>query len=340
MTSSDESDVLSLGSDFDSSDSDSKSKKKTINKSKNRNTESDVISLGSDFDSSDSESKPKKKPINKSKNRNTESDSEVSNTDSKAKAEISTPKNKQSNWLTQRSEKLSSAKPTNSKAKSSSLSTPKSSAKKLNKSVMSVGEESFVSVVDYTNEQSGAKEWTHYSYEFLKPEKLKDKKGRFRLLNGEVNPEYDATTLSVPESFLNNCTPALKQWWVFKCQHYDVVLFFKVGKFYELYHMDAVLAVNELKIVYMRGDSAHAGFPEKAFKRYADVLIQKGYKVARIEQTETPAMMEDRVKASAKKSTKFDRVVNREVCRVASIGTRMASVIDADMLSDQNSYLL
>ena len=52
----------------------------------------------------------------------------------------------------------------------------------------------------------------------------------------------------------------------------------QVGKFYELYHMDAVVGVKELKLIFMKGDFAHAGFPEKAFGRYSQTLIQKGYR--------------------------------------------------------------
>ena len=37
-----------------------------------------------------------------------------------------------------------------------------------------------------------------------------------------------------------------------KAHHFDCVLFFKVGKFYELFHMDAVISVNELQLQYMR----------------------------------------------------------------------------------------
>jgi DNA mismatch repair ATPase MutS len=37
-----------------------------------------------------------------------------------------------------------------------------------------------------------------------------------------------------------------------KSEHFDCVLFFKVGKFYELYHMDAVTGVNELGLQYMK----------------------------------------------------------------------------------------
>ena len=47
-----------------------------------------------------------------------------------------------------------------------------------------------------------------------------------------------------------------------------------------------------------QGDYAHCGFPEIAFGRNADTLIQKGYKVARIEQTETPDMAAERCKKS------------------------------------------
>lgn len=43
-----------------------------------------------------------------------------------------------------------------------------------------------------------------------------------------------------------------KQWWEIKSQHFDCVLFFKVGKFYELYHMDASVGVNELGFSYMK----------------------------------------------------------------------------------------
>lgn len=54
----------------------------------------------------------------------------------------------------------------------------------------------------------------------------------------------------------------------------------------------------------------------------ANSLIERGYKVARVEQTETPAMMEERVK-KMHKPTKFDKVVNREVCQIVSKGTQV-----------------
>ena len=48
---------------------------------------------------------------------------------------------------------------------------------------------------------------------------------------------------------------------------------------------------------FQKGDYAHCGFPEIAYTRFADALISKGYKVGRVEQTETPDMMNERLKS-------------------------------------------
>lgn len=112
-----------------------------------------------------------------------------------------------------------------------------------------------------------------------------------------------------------------------------------MGKFYELYHMDAVIGVNELSLTFMRGEFAHSGFPEIAYGRFSTILIQKGYKVARIEQTETPEMMTERCK-QMHRTTKFDKVVNREVCQVTTKGTQTFSFIDGEARESETNYLL
>ena len=55
--------------------------------------------------------------------------------------------------------------------------------------------------------------------------------------------------------------------------HADCVLFYKIGKFYELYHTDADVGVAEAGLVYMKGDQAHAGFPELAYGKYVEALV-------------------------------------------------------------------
>merc|ERR1712142_1447293 len=42
------------------------------------------------------------------------------------------------------------------------------------------------------------------------------------------HPDYDASTLHVPEAFLKDQTPAQHQWWKLKAEHFDTVLFFKM----------------------------------------------------------------------------------------------------------------
>lgn len=175
--------------------------------------------------------------------------------------------------------------------------------------------------------------WEHEKFEWLHDGRRKDANRK-----KQSDENYDPTTLYVPDDFLNKCTPGVRKWWQLKSQNFDTVIFYKVGKFYELYHMDAVIGVNELGLTFMKGTWAHSGFPEIAFGRFSDVLVQKGYKVARVEQTETPDMMEARCK-SMSHPTKFDRVVRREICRIITKGTQTYSVLDGNPSESHSKYL-
>lgn len=176
--------------------------------------------------------------------------------------------------------------------------------------------------------------WEHEKLDWLQEGKRRDAHRR-----RQGDPDYDPCTLYVPEDYLNKCTPGVRRWWQLKSQNFDAVICYKVGKFYELYHMDAVTGVNELGLIFMKGTWAHSGFPETAFGRFSDVLVQKGYKVARVEQTETPEMMEARCK-SAGHSSRFDKVVRREICRIITKGTQTYSVMDCDPSENHSKFLL
>lgn len=194
--------------------------------------------------------------------------------------------------------------------------------------------ESFESQASGSGTSGEATVWDHEKLEWLQDGRRKDG-GRRR----QADEDYDPTTLHVPEDFLNRVTPGMRRWWQLKSKMFDAVIFYKVGKFYELYHMDAVVGVNELGLTFMKGTWAHSGFPEIGFGRFSDGLVQKGYKVARVEQTETPEMMEARCKAMLK-PTKFDRVVRREVCRIITRGTQTYSVLDGAPSESQSKFLL
>lgn len=194
--------------------------------------------------------------------------------------------------------------------------------------------DNFESQANGSGTSGGATIWDHEKLEWLQDGRRKDS-GRRR----QTEDDYDPTTLYVPEDFLNRNSPGMRRWWQLKSKMFDTVIFYKVGKFYELYHMDAVIGVSELGLTFMKGTWAHSGFPEIGFGRFSDVLVQKGYKVARVEQTETPDMMEARCKTMAK-PTKFDRIVRREVCRIITRGTQTYSVLDGAPSETQSKFLL
>ncbi|XP_020276973.1 DNA mismatch repair protein MSH6-like isoform X2 [Asparagus officinalis] len=129
--------------------------------------------------------------------------------------------------------------------------------------------------------------------------------------------DYDPRTLFLPCDFLKSLSGGQKQWWEFKSKHMDKVLFFKVGKFYELFEMDAHVGVKELDLQYMKGDQPHCGFPEKNFSMNIEKLARKGYRVLVVEQTETPKQLELRRKEMGSK----DKVVKREIHAMVSKGT-------------------
>ncbi|XP_034753727.1 DNA mismatch repair protein Msh6 [Etheostoma cragini] len=194
--------------------------------------------------------------------------------------------------------------------------------------------DNFESQANGSGTTGSATVWDHEKLEWCQDGKRKDSRRR-----RQTEDDYDPTTLYVPEDFLNRNSPGMRRWWQLKSEMFDTVIFYKVGKFYELYHMDAVIGVNEMGLTFMKGTWAHSGFPEIGFGRFSDVLVQKGYKVARVEQTETPEMMEARCKNMAK-PTKFDRVVRREVCRIITRGTQTYSVLDGAPSESQSKFLL
>lgn len=128
----------------------------------------------------------------------------------------------------------------------------------------------------------------------------------------------------------------MAQWWELKSDNMDIVLFFKVGKFYELFHMDADVGMSELDLIYMKGSKAHSGFPEISYGKFASILVTKGYRVARVEQTETPEMLKERNDASRGKK---DKVVAREMCSIMSKGTRTYCHLDDRSLLEDSSSL-
>ncbi|MEE2621645.1 MAG: DNA mismatch repair protein MutS [Pseudomonadota bacterium] len=116
----------------------------------------------------------------------------------------------------------------------------------------------------------------------------------------------------------NNITPLMEQYIKIKRDYSDVLLFFRMGDFYELFFDDAYLASDILNITLtkrgkLKGkDIPMCGVPHHSSDRYIEILIKKGINVAICEQTETP---EDAKKRG------YKSIVNRAVVRVITPGT-------------------
>jgi DNA mismatch repair protein MutS len=84
----------------------------------------------------------------------------------------------------------------------------------------------------------------------------------------------------------------LKHWREVKAQHPEVILFYRVGDFYEMFHEDAELAARILDITLTsRGDGVPlAGVPVKAAAEYLRQLVGAGHRVAICEQVEDPKL--------------------------------------------------
>ncbi|MCO5583206.1 hypothetical protein L7F22_037114 [Adiantum nelumboides] len=139
------------------------------------------------------------------------------------------------------------------------------------------------------------------------------------------DPDFNSCTLLLPPEFKKGLPAGQRQWWELKSKHMDKVMLFKMGKFYEMFEMDAHVGVQCLDLQYMKGNQPHCGFPEKNFEENASKLARMGYRVLVVEQVETPGQLEQR---NLKSGTK-DKVVKREVCGIITKGT----IMEAGMLS-------
>eukprot|EP01103_Thecamoeba_quadrilineata_P009526 TRINITY_DN1929_c0_g1_i2.p1 TRINITY_DN1929_c0_g1~~TRINITY_DN1929_c0_g1_i2.p1 ORF type:complete len:902 (+),score=157.60 TRINITY_DN1929_c0_g1_i2:326-2707(+) len=151
------------------------------------------------------------------------------------------------------------------------------------------------------------------------------------------DPEYDPRTLLIPDPILLRMTGFERQFWMIKQQHYDTIVFFKKGKFYEMFEQDADIAHREFDLkVTDRVNMRMAGFPESAYENMASLFLSKGYKITRVEQTENRFDLKKR-KSTINTKKKTDDVIRREVVQILTPGT----IVDSSILGDSSaSYLL
>ena len=130
--------------------------------------------------------------------------------------------------------------------------------------------------------------------------------------------EVDKTKLS----------PGMLQYVEFKEKNLDSILFFRLGDFYEMFFEDAITASRELELTLTSKNAGldsrvpMCGVPFHAASIYIEKLVNKGYKVAIVEQIEDPK--------------KAKGIVKRDVIQVVSKGT----ILNNESLNEkENNYI-
>ncbi|MCS3434044.1 DNA mismatch repair protein MutS [Klebsiella sp. BIGb0407] len=127
---------------------------------------------------------------------------------------------------------------------------------------------------------------------------------------------------------LDSHTPMMQQYLRLKAEHPDILLFYRMGDFYELFYDDAKRASQLLDIsLTKRGASAGepipmAGIPHHAADNYLAKLVQQGESVAICEQVGDPATSKG--------------PVERKVLRIVTPGT----ISDEALLQERQDNLL
>ena len=137
-----------------------------------------------------------------------------------------------------------------------------------------------------------------------------------------------ASVKAVPQPDITAHTPMMQQYLRLKAQHPDMLLFYRMGDFYELFFDDAERAARLLDITLTtRGQSAGkpiamAGVPYHAAEQYLARLVKLGESVVICEQIGDPATSKG--------------PVERAVARIVTPGT----LTDSALLDDRSDSLL
>ncbi|KAF9936320.1 DNA mismatch repair protein msh6 [Modicella reniformis] len=158
---------------------------------------------------------------------------------------------------------------------------------------------------------------------------IKDEQG-----NPIGSPDYDPRTIFIPKEAWGNFTEFERQFWEIKGKHFDSIVFFKKGKFYELYENDADIGHQQFDLKLTdRTNMRMVGVPESSFEYWAAQFIAKGYKVARVDQMETALGKAMRERDGAVKKTSAQKVIQRELHSILTAGT----LTDSGLLTSENA---
>ena len=127
---------------------------------------------------------------------------------------------------------------------------------------------------------------------------------------------------------INKVTPMMKQYLEIKEENKDCIIFFRLGDFYEMFFEDAVCVSQELELT-LTGKSCGldkripmCGVPHHSSNIYIEKLVEKGYRIAIVEQLEDAASVKG--------------IVKRGVAQIISIGT----IINENSLNETDNNFI
>ena len=149
------------------------------------------------------------------------------------------------------------------------------------------------------------------------------------------HPNHDPRTVYIPPKAWANFSPFETQYWKIKQKFMDTIVFFKKGKFYELYEQDATIGhqLFDLKLT-DRVNMRMVGVPEMSLDLWASQFVAAGYKIARVDQQESALgkQMRERDGKALGQLAKA-KVIDRKLACVLTGGT----LVDGAMLQDDMS---
>ena len=122
-------------------------------------------------------------------------------------------------------------------------------------------------------------------------------------------------------------TPMMEQYLDIKKDYKDYIVFFRLGDFYEMFFEDAYTASKELELALTGKDAGQeervpmCGIPFHAANEYIEKMVQRGYKIAIVEQIEDPKEAEG-------------KIVKRGVVKIITPGT-----IDSGLKDTENNFI-
>ena len=104
------------------------------------------------------------------------------------------------------------------------------------------------------------------------------------------DPDYDPSTVHIPEEEFEKLTPLMKQYWGVKSKYYDSVIFVRMWHWYWVFYHDITI-LNLLSNTHLKISNCMEGFYGTQKEKYIKLFTDNDYKVVVFEQTENVSLM-------------------------------------------------